>query len=194
MPRTPGRFRRQATALVIAAVLPLAAACGAAATTTDSTGSSTTSTTTDTGLAGDADRGGPAGGGADISSAASTADLDALVQAAYGEASLGLHRGHQDVEATLIEVLGITHDEMHVRMEEQGQNLAAIAEDLGVDRQQLVDALVETYFPGVETVLASGGITDAQAEKYRAALEEAFTYRVTWDGEEATPTFEGLSA
>ena len=43
-------------------------------------------------------------------------------------------------------------------------------------------------------MLAAGEITEAEAEQYRAALEEAFTFRVTWDGEEATPTFAGLSA
>ena len=50
-----------------------------------------------------------------------------LINEAYGDGSLGLHRGHQDVEGTLIDVLGISHDEMHVRMETQGQNLAAVA-------------------------------------------------------------------
>ena len=33
-----------------------------------------------------------------------------------------------------------------------------------------------------------------EAEQYRAALEEAFTFRVNWDGQEATPTFTGLDA
>ena len=42
--------------------------------------------------------------------------------------------------------------------------------------------------------LASGEITEAEAERYREALEEAFTFRITWDGEEATPTSPGLSA
>ena len=70
-----------------------------------------------------------------------------------------MHRGHQDVESTLIEVLGISHDEMHVRMETQGQNLAAVATDLGIDPQTLIDALVETRSPAIDTLLESGTIT-----------------------------------
>ncbi len=91
----------------------------------------------------------------------------------------------------LDEVLAISHDELHVRMD-AGQNLAAVAEDIGVDPQDLVDALVEAWSPAIDTVLASGEITEDEAEQYRAALEEAFTFRVNWDGEEATPTFSGL--
>jgi hypothetical protein len=29
---------------------------------------------------------------------------------------------------------------------------------------------------------------------YEAALTEAFTFRVNWDGEQATPTFDGLAS
>ena len=122
------------------------------------------------------------------------AELVALVQDAYGDGSLDLHRGHQPVQDVLDEVLAISHDELHVRMEEQGQNLAAVAEDLGIDPQVLVDALVDSRAAAVDAVLAAGGITEAEAEQYRAALAEAFTYRVTWDGQEATPTFSGPTA
>ena len=43
-------------------------------------------------------------------------------------------------------------------------------------------------------MLSSGAITEAEAEQYREALEEAFTFRVTWDGEQAMPAFTGLGA
>jgi hypothetical protein len=46
----------------------------------------------------------------------------------------------------------------------------------------------------IDDLLAAGTITEDEAEQYRAALEEAFTFRVDWDGEEATPTFTGLAA
>jgi hypothetical protein len=88
----------------------------------------------------------------------------------------------------LDEVLAISHDELHVRMD-AGQDLAAVATDLGIDPQTLVDALGESWSPAIDTVLAAGGITEAEVEQYREALEEAFTFRVNWDGEEATPTF-----
>ena len=120
-------------------------------------------------------------------------ELVALVQEAHGDGALDLHRGHQPVQDVLDEVLGISHEELHVRME-AGQNLAAVATDLGIDQQTLVDALVESWSPAIDAVLASGEITEEEAEQYRAALEEAFTFRVTWDGAAATPTFSGLTS
>jgi hypothetical protein len=45
----------------------------------------------------------------------SEADLIALVQEAYGEA----HRGHQPVQPALDDVMGISHDELHVRMNDR---------------------------------------------------------------------------
>ncbi|MGY1604181.1 hypothetical protein [Geodermatophilus sp. SYSU D00815] len=190
------KLRKTLAAVVLAAVVPVAAACGTTAEAASTT-SSTSSTTTDTGTSLDAAAqdgargGGP--GGVDVSSVSTEEELVALVQEAYGDAGLGLHRGHQPVEDVLDEVLTISHDELHVRMD-AGQNLAAVAEDIGVDPQELVDALVEAWSPAIDSVLAAGEITSEEAEQYRAALEEAFTFRVNWDGEEATPTFSGLDA
>ncbi|WP_324273756.1 hypothetical protein [Blastococcus brunescens] len=120
------------------------------------------------------------------------AELIALIQEAYGDGSLDLHRGHQPVQDVLDEVLGISHDELHVRMQEQ--DLATVATDIGVDPQTLIDALVEYWSPAIDTVLATGEITETEGGQYREALEEAFEFRVTWDGQEAMPTFAGLSA
>jgi hypothetical protein len=39
---------------------------------------------------------------------------------------------------------------------------------------------------------ASGATSEA--EQYRQALAEAFTFRVNWNGGDATPTFSGLGA
>jgi len=64
-----------------------------------------------------------------------------------------------------------------VRMD-AGQDLAAVATDIGVDPQTLIDALVESWSPAIDDLLASGEITEAEAERYREALEEAFTFRV----------------
>ena len=189
-------LRRSLAALSLVAVLPFAA-CGTDAADTAATSASATSTTTDSTAT---DQRGPGGGPGgpgdtvDVSSVSSEADLVALVQEAYGDASLGLHRGHQPVEDVLDEVLQISHDELHVRMEEQGQNLAAVATDLGIDPQTLIDALVDSWSPAVDNALAAGSITEDQAAEYLDALEEAFTYRVTWDGSEATPTFSGIDA
>lgn len=160
------------------------ATSSSAVTSTDSSASSSSDT------ASSAMPGGP-GQTVSVSSVTTMAQLDALIQEAYGDASLGLHRGHQPVESTLIDVLGITHEEMHVRMD-AGQNLAAVATDLGIDPQTLIDALVDSWSPAIDNLLAAGTITQDQADAYHAALEEAFTFKVTWDGQEATPTFTGV--
>ena len=195
------KLRRTIAAALLAAVVPVAAACGtaedaASATASSSTSSSTASSST---VEETAPQGGPAGGAGggpgavDVSSVTTEAQLVELIQEAYGDAGLDLHRGHQPVQDVLDEVLTISHDELHIRMD-AGQNLAAVAEDLGVDPQELVDALVESWSPAIDNVLATGEITEEEADQYRAALEEAFTFRITWDGEAATPTFSGLAA
>lgn len=199
------KIRKAVAALSLLVLIPTTAACAADATTsletTTSTSQSSETTESSTTESGDTssdsaaagDMGGP-GGAVDPSSVTTEDELIALIQEAYGDASLGLHRGHQPVEDVLTEVLTISHDELHVRMEEQGQNLAAVAEDLGIDPQTLIDALVESWSPAIDNLLDNGTITQDQADAYLAALEEAFTFRVTWDGQEATPTFTGIDA
>jgi polyhydroxyalkanoate synthesis regulator phasin len=191
------KLRKTLAALVLTAVIPVAAACGtdSSASTTASADASTSTTTTDTGAfgGGGPGGGGPGGGGVDVESVTTEAELVALVEEAYGDGALDLHRGHQPVQDVLDDVLGISHDELHVRMD-AGQDLAAVATDLGIAPQTLVDALVESWSPAIDDLLASGEITEAEAEQYRDALEEAFTFRVNWDGEEATPAFSGLAA
>lgn len=184
------KIRKAFAALALIAVLPLgAAACSSEATGT--TASTTTSTSTSTGTTTAAANGAP-GGGVDVSSVATEDQLIALVQEAYGDASLDRHRGHRPVQTVLDTVLAISHEELHVRMD-AGANLAAVATDLGIDPQTLIDALVASWSPAIDNVLATGAITEAEAEQYRAALKEAFTFRVTWNGTDATPTFTGLS-
>ena len=192
-------IRRTIASLMLLTVIPVTAACSSNATAATETGSATTSTTTstttpDSGAAqADAGRGGGPGGGVDVASVSTEEELIALVQEAYGDAGLGLHRGHQPVEDVLDEVLAIDHEDLHSRMD-SGQNLAAVAEDVGVDPQTLVDALVEAWSPAIDTLQESGQITEAEAEQYREALREAFTFRVTWNGSDPTPTFSGIDA
>lgn len=181
---------RQTLAASAASVLLAfgAAACGSSEATTAA--DQTTTTAQSTSASSSADSGPPAGGpggGVSVDSASSPDDLVSLIEAAYGEPGLGLHRGHQDVESTLIEVLGISHDEMHVRMD-AGQNLAAIAKDQGVDQQKLIDALVATRTPAIDALLEAGTITQAQADAYKDKLVDAYEFRVTWDGSAATPS------
>ena len=211
------KIRKAIASLGLLVIVPTVAACGADAATSSATDrasssaadtseeSSTESDSTDTdgdelpaeppamgeGGGGDSGSGGP-GGSVDASSVSTEAELVALIQDAYGDAGLGLHRGHQPVQDVLDEVLTISHDELHVRMEEQGQNLAAVAEDIDVDPQTLIDALVDSRSTAIDNLLDAGTITQEEADAYSEALTEAFTFRVTWDGEAETPTFSGL--
>jgi DNA-binding phage protein len=189
--RNTMKVRKTLAALSLVAVLSTTAACTADSITTTSAGTSTSQSST-TATTDGAAAGGP--GGVDVSSVSTEDELIAMIQEAYGDASLDLHRGHQPVQDVLDEVLGISHEELHVRMEEQGQNLANVADDIGVGQQALIDALVESWSPAIDTLLENGTITQAEADSYLEALEEAFTFRVTWDGEAQTPTFSGLDA
>ena len=191
-------LKLKVAALGLAGILALSGCTAVAATTgtdssTSTTSDSTTSdstTSTDSGATQNAGgQGGP--GAVDVSSVTTEEQLIALIQEAYGDASLDLHRGHQPVQDVLNAVLAISHDELHVRMD-SGQNLSDVAEDLGVGTDTLVAALVEAWSPAIDNLLAAGTITQDEADAYLAALEEAFTFRVTWDGEAATPTFSGL--
>jgi len=188
------KIRTTIAAIATAGVLSVTAACGLTTTTaeTSPTGTSTSSTSTSSTAAGNrgGDRG-PGGSGVDVNSVSTEADLIAVIQEAYGDGDLGLHRGHQPVEDVLNDVLKISHDELHTRMD-KGQNLAAVATDLGIDPQTVVDALVESWSPAIDSALAAGAITEDEAAAYRTALEEAFTFRVNWDGKQPTPTFSGV--
>ena len=189
-------LKHKIAAIGLAGVLALTGcAVGAttSATTTSATAAAATADTTAT--TADDGPGSGRGGGDDIDASAVTTEdqLVALVEEAYGDGGLGLHRGHQGIEEVLNEVLGISHEELHVRMD-AGQNLSAVAEDLGIDTQTLVDALVAAYSPAIDNMLAAGTLTQDQADAYLQALEDAFTFRVTWDGQQAAPTFSGIEA
>lgn len=153
----------------------------------------TTETATSTDSGGPGGRGGGPGGAVDVASVSTEEELIALVQEAYGDGALDLHRGHQPVQDVLNAVLAISHEELHVYMEEQDMNLAAVATAIGVDPQTLIDALVEAWSPAIDNVVASGAITDDEAAQYLDDLEAAFTFRVTWDGVEAEPTYTGIA-
>ena len=42
--------------------------------------------------------------------------------------------------------------------------------------------------------LAAGAITQEEAVEYRTALQDAFAFRVNWDGKQETPTFSGVDS
>lgn len=185
-----------ATGLALSLLL---AACGSSGSdeASDATAQTTTTTTasvdaTTTGGPGGGMTGGP--GGVDVDSVETEEELVTLIQEAYGDGSLDLHRGHQPVQDVLDEVLAISHEELHVYMEEQDMNLAAVATELDIDPQTLIEALVDAWSPAIDNAVAAGAITEDEAEQYLDDLTEAFTFRVTWDGVEAEPTYAGLDA
>ena len=109
-------------------------------------------------------------------------DLDALVETAWGEARLGLHRGHAPIENVLEAFLGITHTEMHVLMEDGGMNLAAVCEHFGFDSENLVDTLTASFVPFLEEGVANGVLGSDEVEAWTAKVRTEFSNRVYWDG------------
>ena len=109
-------IRKKLAALALLTVLPLAA-CGTDAATSAGTTAATTSSSASTGSSSTTDgtgtaaarpgRGGPGSGGpggVDVSAVTTEDQLIALVQEAYGDGSLDLHRGHQPVQDVLDEL------------------------------------------------------------------------------------------
>jgi len=133
---------------------------------------------------------GPGGGGGSDVDPAAIASEDELVEMIGGETvcgdgSLDLHRGHRPVQSTLEEILGISHDQMHVYMEDDGMNLGAVADEVGLGRDALDDALVEHFAPAVDGLVEDGTLSEEAGEDYRAQIETVLDYRIDWDGEQA---------
>src|SRR5215207_4473374 len=107
------KIRKTLAALSLALVLPTAVACTSTEATTSSTGTPQSSQTTES--TDDTDNrsaGGGPDGAVDPSSVSTEDELIALIQQAYGDAGLGLHRGHEPVQNVLDEVLTISHDQL----------------------------------------------------------------------------------
>lgn len=109
-------------------------------------------------------------------------DLGDLVETAWGDGSLGLHRGHMPIENVLVAFLGISHEEMHVYMEEQGMNLAAVAEGLGLDPENLIESLTYSFLPYIEQGVDNGVITEDEVDTWTEQVRQAFSDRIYWEG------------
>ncbi|MEM7115307.1 MAG: hypothetical protein AAF614_22895 [Chloroflexota bacterium] len=110
------------------------------------------------------------------------ADLDALVETAWGEGRLGLHRGHAPIESVLEAFLGINHDEMHVLMEDGGMNLAAVCEHFDFDPENLVDTLTASFVPFLEEGVTNGVLASDEVATWTAKIRAEFSNRVYWEG------------
>lgn len=123
------------------------------------------------------------GGGASFDGTVDTlSDLDDLVSTAWGVARLGLHRGHAPIEGVLEAYLGISHDEMHVLMEDGGMNLAAICENFGFDPENLVETLTASFVPFIEEGVENGVITTDEVEAWTDRVRTEFRNRINWEG------------
>ena len=123
------------------------------------------------------------GGGSPFDGVVNTAaDLENLAETAYGEAALDLHRGHMPVQNVLEAYLGISHTSMHEYIN-QGDNLAATAQDLGYSVDGLIQSLVNGFTPYIEQGVSNGVITQAEVATWTARIRTEFTNRVYWDGQ-----------
>ena len=109
-------------------------------------------------------------------------DLEDLVETAWGEGRLGLHRGHAPILRVLEAFLGISHDEMHILMEESGLNLAGVCEKLGLDSENLVDTLTASFVPFIKKGVDNGVITAEEAVIWTERVRVEFRKRVYWGG------------
>ncbi len=121
--------------------------------------------------------GGPFDGDVD-----SVADLEDLVASAWGVDWLGSHRGHRPIQRVLEVFLGISHDQMHVYMEQQNLNLAGVCQELGYDAEKLVQSLTNSYAPYIDEAVSKGVIPAGDAADWIAKVEEQFRRRVYWQG------------
>jgi len=103
------------------------------------------------------------------------AQADAVVAALMEAGPKGAKGGPGlDVAA---QALGMTTDELHTALK-GGQTLAQIAESKGVNVQVLIDALVASATNHINEEVASGEMTQAEADEKLAELSQRVTDRV----------------
>ena len=109
-------------------------------------------------------------------------DLEDLVVTARGVDGLDLHRGHSPIQSVLEAFLGISHEQMHVYMERDGLNLAGTCEVLGMQPENLIQTLTNSFETYVDQGLALGLITKAEKPKWIDRIKSEFSNRVYWSG------------
>ncbi len=112
----------------------------------------------------------------------SKSDLEDLVKLAWGDGWLGLHRGHAPIEEVLKAFLGISHDEMHILMEDHELNLAKTCEYFEFEPENLVASLTASFVPLIEQGVENGVITASEVQAWTDKVESEFRRRVHWEG------------
>ncbi len=103
------------------------------------------------------------------------AQADAVV-AALKEAGPKGAKGGPGLDVAA-QALGMTTDELHTALK-GGQTLAQVAESKGVNVQVVIDALVASATNHINEEVASGEITQAQADEKLANVTDRVTERV----------------
>lgn len=100
-----------------------------------------------------------------------------------GHAAMGPFRGAglgSNLEAAA-KALGLTVDELRTAMKD-GKTLADVAADQGVDKQQVVDALLADAIAMQDERVADGTITQEQADRQAQKVNERVTACVNGEG------------
>ena len=108
--------------------------------------------------------------------------FDALVETAWGDGNLDLHRGHAPIQSVLEAYLGISHNEMHVMMENCNMNLSAVCTAFGFDPENLVETLTASFVPFIEKGVTNGVITSDKVADWTEKVRTQFRNRVNWEG------------
>jgi hypothetical protein len=109
------------------------------------------------------------------------AQADAVIAALKAEMPQRGERGRGGKGGAGVEIaaqaLGMTADELHTALK-GGQTLAQVAESKGVNVQVVVDALVASATNHINEEVASGELTQAEADEKLANVTERVTERV----------------
>lgn len=123
------------------------------------------------------------GGGAPFDGIVNTAsDLDALVETAWGDGSLDLHRGHAPIQNVLESYLGISHNQMHTMMEGCDLNLDGVCKSFGFNSENLIQTLTQSFVPYIEEGVKNGVITSDKVTFWTEKVKTQFSNRVYWKG------------
>ncbi|UZR96873.1 hypothetical protein [Chondrinema litorale] len=168
---------------VVLMLVGIFVACSDDSDTLETSGSVSSITSTGTGdVITNLQANGTGGGAAFDGKVNTTSDLDDLVDTAWGEGSLGLHRGHAPIENVLIAFLGISHNNMHTFMENYGYNLAMVCENYDFDPENLIESLTNSFVPFIEEGVENGVISSDEVEYWTEQVREEFSNRVYWEG------------
>lgn len=98
----------------------------------------------------------------------------------------GRHGGHGtlgggEALTAASSAIGITEDELRTKLQ-SGSTLGQVADEAGVDRQKVVDAIVKAEQDELAQRVKDGTITQAQADEFAANLESRATQMLDRSG------------